>query len=177
MNRLARAALPALVLLLAGCSGSSEVPLDTPSASVTASVVNYAPSQNIVSGVENVWFQYGSVDGSWRGEDVLKQKTPSKTYNVPANTNVDLGFQAMQGGFAYDGGCGVKVSTNLPENGYFVLDFEMDRQGDTPRISGCHVSVYQIKSGKKVLLDRYDGAAATRNWVLKVGGLTMDPSN
>ena len=177
MKRLARTVAPALLLVLAGCSGQSQVPLDTPAASVTANVANYAVNQNIISGVENVWFQFGTADGSWRGEDALKKNIPSKTYNVPAYKDVDLRFQAMQGGFAYDGGCGVTVSTRLPEGGHLVMDFEMDRMTDSPKIVGCHVSVYQIENGQKLLLDRYDGAATIRKWVLKVGGLTMDPAN
>ena len=170
-----KAILPLLALTLAGCAGKIETPLNAPTASVTASVVGFAEKQDIISGVENAYFEFSSADGSWGGEELIKADAPSKTYNVPANKNIKLRFASMQGGFAYDGTCGVSIDTKLPQGQYFMMDFALERVPNSKKIGGCHVDVYRLDNGKKVKLERYDGSANIRHWVLNVGGLTMAP--
>ena len=179
---LSKAALPLLVFVPRRVLRTQrKYRLNTPTAQRSRQPwSNYAPNQkHSVGASKNVWFP---VTVRWT-QSLGAARMPLKQKNAeqgpmpfPADTDVELRFpRRCRGGFLpMDGGCGVQGQhQTCPLAAIYALEFEIETVlGDTPRISGCHVSAYQIRDGKKVFCSiAMMGAAGPRgNWVLKVGG-------
>lgn len=152
-----------LMLVLYGCSASVPKPDKGPVANLDVVGVNFSPDRSIVSNIENLWVELSSNDGTWSGNYVLKQGEPEKAFVIPANKNVKMVLNVMQGGYGFDSSCGASLDIKPEEHAKLRAEFEFYRETSGKVITGCDIRLY---SGSK-LVDTYSGGANITKYVIK----------
>lgn len=158
-----------LALLLAACATPITAPESGPVASLH--VVSPNSSSSLLSmDVQNLYYNFKSLDGSWKGELFGSANTiKDKTFQVPAGKALALGFTISQGGAAFDGTCGLVLDTEFNMDASYLAEFTTTRLPGSKKIGGCTLKLFQIQEdGPHELIGTYPGDAQIRNFRVKV---------
>lgn len=150
-----------LALLISGCATQIIAPTSGPTSSLDVVVTNFAPERELTN-IENVYLTLSTQDGSWGGEQLIKNDMPHYGFVIPAHKELTYIINLMQGGGGFSGSCGVQFDFTVPEKTNLTTQFSFVR-ANGPEIIGCKVDLLS----ENRLIQSYVGSSSITRYKVK----------